>query len=168
MVSEPLSGPEPLGPEHCVEDFCCGVDSLDAYLSHQALADQRAEKSRTYVFTDHARVVAYSTMAAAAVGPAAAPARLAAGQGLHPIPVILLARLAVDMAWQGHGIGEAVLIDALTRAAQAADVIGARAVLVHATNAEASTFYARYGFEASPTDSLHLVMLMKDIRATFA
>lgn len=149
-----------------VDGFACGVISLDTYLMRQALADQRAEKSRTYVFSDGDQVVAYWTLVAAAVEPAATTSRLAAGQGGQPIPVILLARLAVAEAWQGRGIGEAVLIDALTRAAQAADVIGARAVLVHAANERAATFYARYGFAPSSTDTLHMVLLMKDIRAS--
>lgn len=159
-------GPEPLSARHVVTGFRCGVDSLDAYIVGQALADQRAEKSRTSVFSDPERVIAYWTLAAAAVEPAVATSRLAAGQGAQPIPVILLARLAVDESWQGRGIGEAVLIDALARASHAADLIGARAVVVHAISDRAASFYVRYGFEPSPTDPLHLVLLMKDIRAS--
>lgn len=166
MNDDRLVGPEPIGPEHLVAGFRCGVDTLDTYLTGQALADQRAEKRRTYVFCDAERVVAYYTLAAGAVEASAATRRLAAGRGAQPIPVILLARLAVDCDWQGRGIGEAVLVEALARAAQAADVIGARAVLVHAVGAQAVGFYTRYGFEPSPTDPLHLVLLMKDIRKT--
>jgi len=150
-----------------VAGFACGVDSIDTYLVRQALADQRGEKSRTYVFSQGNHVVAFGTLAAAGVEPSATSARLAAGQGGQLIPVILLARLAVDEPWQGRGIGEAVLIDALVRSARAADLIGARAVLVHAINARAAAFYGRYGFEPSPTDELNLVLLMKDIRASF-
>jgi len=162
----PLTGPEPLSALHVVEGFACGDGALDTYLVRQALADQRAEKSRTCVFLDGARVAAYWTLAAASVEPVSASSRLAAGQGSQSIPVILLARLAVDMAWQGRGIGEAVLVDALARASHAANLIGARAVLVHAISPQAAAFYARYGFEPSPTDPLHLVVLMKDIRAS--
>lgn len=161
-----LTGPEPLSARHVVAGFTCGVDSLDAYIVGQALADQRAEKSRTSVFTDTERVIAYWTLAAAAVEPAVATTRLAAGRGNQAIPVILLARLAVDQAWHGRRIGEAVLIDALARASHAADLIGARAVLVNAVNGSAAAFYTRYGFESSPTDPLHMVLLMKDIRAS--
>lgn len=166
MTDRRLIGPEPLSSAHSVAGFTCGVGSLDSYLLRQALADQRAEKSRTSVLSDCERVIAYWTLAAAAVEPAVATARLAAGQGRQPVPVILLARLAVDLAWQGRGIGEAVLIEALARASHAADLIGARAVLVHAVSDRAASFYARYGFEPSPTDPLHMVLLMKDIRAS--
>lgn len=80
--------------------------------------------------------------------------------------MILLARLAVDTAEQGRGLGEAMLVEALARSCEAAGMIGARAVLVHAKNDEARAFYARYGFEPSPTDPLHLMLLMKDARKT--
>ena len=166
MSDRSLTGPEPLSARHVVEGFACGDGALDTYIVRQALADQRAEKSRTCVFLDGVRVVAYWTLAAASVEPILATSRLAAGQGSQSIPVILLARLAVDMAWQGRGIGEAVLVDALARASHAATLIGARAVLVHAISPRAAAFYSRYGFEPSPTDPLHLVMLMKDIRAS--
>ena len=166
MSDRLLVGPEPLGAHHIVAGFACGVDSIDTYLVRQALADQRGEKSRTYVFSQGKRVVAFGTFTAAGIEPAVTTARLAAGQGGQLIPVILLARLAVDESRQGRGIGEAVLIDALARAARAADLIGARAVLVHATNALAAAFYSRYGFEPSPTDELHLVLPMKNIRAS--
>ena len=161
-----LVGPEPLSAQHVVSGFACGTDSLDTYLVRQALADQRAEKSRTCVFSDETRVIAYWTLAAGAVEPDAATERLAAGQGSQPIPVILLARLAVDESCQGRGLGEAVLVDALARASHAADLIGARAVLVHAVGDRAASFYRRYGFEPSPTNPLHMVLLMKDIRAS--
>lgn len=80
--------------------------------------------------------------------------------------MILLARLAVDRREQGRGLGAHLLLDALRRAAEGAEVIGGRAVLVHAADEEARSFYLRYGFESSPTDRLHLIMLMKDLRKT--
>src|SRR5438105_1194372 len=94
------------------------------------------------------------------------PARVAKGLARHPIPIILLARLAVDRGEQGKGLGAALLKDALLRAAQASDIIGCRAVLVHAKDQTAKAFYQRYGFEPSPVDDLHLYLLMKDLRAS--
>ena len=158
---------ESLGSEHVVEGFSCGVESLDRYLVAQAFADQRAEKSRTYVLEREERVVAYFTLAATGMNPQDASVRLAAGQGAQMIPLILLARLAVDEVLQGQGIGEAMLLEALARCASAAETIGARAVLVHATGERAAAFYRRYGFEESRTDPLNLTLLMKDIRETF-
>lgn len=168
MQFEPLVGPEPLDVRHELEGFHCGVPALDAYLRERALTDQRAEKSRTYVATRGRRAVAYFSLAAAGVEPGDATARLVKGQGRQLIPVVLLARLAVDLQEQGHGLGEAMLVDALRRCAQAADMIGARAVLVHAKDERARGFYVRYGFEPSPTNPLHLIVLMKDVRVSIS
>ncbi|MDO8962936.1 MAG: GNAT family N-acetyltransferase [Coriobacteriia bacterium] len=166
MVSEPLLSPAPLSVAHDLSRFDCGVSSLNDYLSRQALADQRAEKSRTYVACRGASVVGYFTLAAASVEPQEATVRLAAGQGAQTIPVVLLARLAVDLRCRRQGLGSALLVAAVTKAAFAADTIGARAVLVHAIGETARSFYVAHGFEPSPTDPLHLVLLMKDIRRT--
>jgi GNAT superfamily N-acetyltransferase len=96
------------------------------------------------------------------------PPRIAKGQSALPIGVILLARLAVDRSEQGQGLGAALLKDALLRCAQAADIIGARAVLVHAIDAEARKFYEYFGFEECPANDLHLMLLMKDLRSYLA
>ena len=168
MSAEPVFGPEPLTSEHDVSAFDCGVSSLNTYLSEQALADQRADKSQTQVAVKGGRVVAYYSLAAGGVEVLEATERLAKGQGRQAIPVVLLARLAVDMTEQGHGLGEQMLREALARSAAAADIIGARALLVHAVNESAKDFYSRYGFEESPTHPLHLMLLMKDIRKTLA
>ena len=166
MTAEPLRGPESLDSGHDAMHFDCGVSGLNGYLIDRALSDQRAEKSRTYVAARGARVVAYFSLAASSAEPADATERLARGQGGQPIPVILLARLAVDTSEQGQHLGEAMLIEALAKSAAAADAIGARAVLVHAKDASARGFYERYGFEESPTDPLHLMLLIKDVRKT--
>jgi predicted N-acetyltransferase YhbS len=157
-------GPEALSPAHDAGAFECGREELNGYLTKRAFADQQAEKSRTYVVCRGARVVAYLSLAAGSVERAEAPECLAKGQGQQSIPVILLARLAVDVSEQGRGLGEALLVEALRRSAAAADIIGARAVIVHAKDQEARSFYERYGFEGSPTNPLHLVLLMKDVR----
>jgi GNAT superfamily N-acetyltransferase len=162
--AEPPLDLEPLDASHEVEEFDCGVPALNDYLAHQALRDQQAEKTRTFVATRSGRVIAFFSLAAASVEPDKATERLARGQGAQGIPVIFLARFAVDSSEQGRGIGEAMLVQALARCAQAADIIGARAVLVHAKDDRARGFYEKYGFESSPTNPLHLVVLMKDIR----
>jgi GNAT superfamily N-acetyltransferase len=164
VSAEGLFEPEPLGADHDIAGFDCGREPLNAYLSRWALADQSAGKSRTYVACRGITVVAFFSLAAGSVEPETATSRVAKGQGRQPIPVILLARLAVDLRGQGRGLGEAMLVDALRRCVAAADVIGARAVIVHAKDAQARSFYARYGFEPSPTNPLHLLLLVKDVR----
>ncbi|MGH9197184.1 MAG: GNAT family N-acetyltransferase, partial [Acidimicrobiia bacterium] len=106
----------------------------------------------------------YYALAAASVEPGDVPARVSKGLSRQPIPVILLARLAIHRDEQGKGLGAALLKDSLIRALSAADQIGARAVLVHAKDDEARTFYEHFDFEASPTDPFHLSLLMKDLR----
>jgi GNAT superfamily N-acetyltransferase len=155
---------EPLSEEHDVAVFDCGVPALNVYLTKQALADQRAEKARTFVAVRGRHVVAFFSFAAASVEPQDATARLARGQGAQAIPVILLARLAVDTSEQGRGLGGAMLVEAVARSAQAANIIGARAVLVHAKDPSARRFYEKHDFEPSPSNPLHLIVLMKDIR----
>jgi len=118
-----------------------------------------------YVAHRAGRVVGYYALAAASVELEEAPARVKKGLARRPIPVILLARLAVALSEQGRGLGAALLRDALNRIGSAADQIGARAVLVHAKDDEAKSFYQHYDFEPSPTDPLHLFLLMKDLRA---
>lgn len=164
MSAEALYGPEPLTSEHNVSAFDCGVPSLNSYLIDQALADQRAGKSRTLVAVRAERVVAYFSLAAGSVDVADATERLAKGQGRQAIPVVLLGRMAVDRGEQGRGLGSRMLLEAAARAAAAAEVIGARALLVQAVDDRARSFYLKHGFEPSPTHLLHLIMLMKDIR----
>jgi predicted N-acetyltransferase YhbS len=89
---------------------------------------------------------------------------VAKGLANHPVPIILLTRLAVDKNNQGVGLGRAMLKDALFRIAGAADIVGARAVLVHAIDAGGAAFYGRFNFEPSPVNDLHLMLLMKDLR----
>ena len=166
MSAEALFGPEPLEARHDVSSFDCGVPALSDYLIDRALTDARAGKSQTQVACRGDSVVAYYSLAAGSVEPGAATERAATGQGRQPIPVIVLARLAVDLTEQGCGLGEQMLVQALARSAEAALLIGVRAVLVHAKDGAAREFYERYGFEPSPTHPLHLLLLMKDIRKT--
>jgi GNAT superfamily N-acetyltransferase len=111
-------------------------------------------------------VIAYHSLTAGAVRKEESPERVAKGLAKHPIGVILLARLAVDRSAQGEGLGKALLMDALVRCCDAADAVGARAVLVHALDEQAAAFYRRFGFEPSPLNPNQLMLLMKDLRAT--
>lgn len=167
MTAEPVYGPEVLGPHHDVDTFDCGVESLDDYLQRRALSDQAAGKSRTYVIVRQERVVGYFSLAASSVEPALASSRAARGQGNQPIPAILIARLAVDRSEQGEHLGEALLVDSLLKSAAASETIGARVVMAHALDEAAKAFYLKYGFEQSPTNDLHVMILLKDVRRTF-
>jgi predicted GNAT family N-acyltransferase len=167
VASEAVYGPEKLTPEHRVNGFDCGTGGLNDYLRDRALSDQTARKSVTYVLTRAGRVVGYYSVAAASIEPESATMRAATGQGRQPIPAILIGRLAVDSLAQGAHVGRALLLDALRKSMAAADIIGARVVLVHASDERARSFYLAHGFEQSPTHALHLMMLMKDIRRTF-
>jgi predicted N-acetyltransferase YhbS len=164
----PLASPVPLDKGHDLAPFDCGAGPLNDYLKRHALQNNQNRSARTYVATRGTRVVGYYTLAAGSVGKADTPPRVSAGLGNYPVPVILLARLAVDSPEQGKGLGRGLLKDALLRVIQAADIVGCRAVLVHAKDAAAKAFYERHGFEPSPTDPLHLYLLMKDVAATLA
>jgi epoxyqueuosine reductase len=144
--------------------FACGVAALDDFLVERALAEEATGKTR--VAARDARVAAFFGLKAATVSP---PPTIKQQPGQAPldIPAILLARLAVDGPEQGHGLGEAMLVQALSRCAQAADTMFARAVLATAETDEARGFYEKYGFEPSPSDPRHLVLRMKDVRKTF-
>jgi GNAT superfamily N-acetyltransferase len=156
---------EKLCPGHAIEDFDCGREELNRYLVRYAWANQQAGTGLTYVGLDGDSVVGYYTLAVGQVMREEAPERLSKGLARHPVPIMLLARLAVDRRWQGQGIGKAMLKDAMMRTLQAADIAGIRALAVHAKDEQARAFYERYDFVVSPTDSMHLFVLLKDIRA---
>lgn len=161
-----LAPPEPLDVRHALEPFDCGSDALNDFLRRHAHASQRSGAARTYVTHRANVVVGYYSLAAASVEPARAPARVLKGLARHPVPVTLLARLAVDVREQGKGVGASLLQDALLRHLQAEAIIGSRALLVHAADSSAAEFYRKFGFEPSPTDPHHLYLLTKDIRRT--
>ena len=153
-----------LAPDHDLSDFDCGEPALDDWLRRFALANQAAEAAQTYVIHRGGQVVGYYALAAGSVEREQAPGRVARGLARHAIPVVILARLAVDRREQGRGLGKALLKDALLRIAGAADVIGVRAVLVHAKDDEARTFFERFDFEPSPVDPLQMFLLTKDLK----
>ena len=166
MNEAPPLRPSPLNADHRLAAFGCGESELDAYLWRFALGNQSSGKSRTYVSTSSGEVIAYYSLAPFSVGVREVPARIAAGQGRQDIPVILIGRLAVDVRYQGAGLGSQMLLDALLRSAQGAEIIGGRAVLVHAKSARARDFYLRHGFDQTPSSDQHLMMLLKDVRET--
>jgi len=160
-----LSIVEPISESHDLSRFDCGGhESLNDWLKRFAITNQKNESARTYVVHRNGAVVGYYSISAGSVSVEDAPARIAKGLARHPVPVILLARLAVDKSEKGTGLGKALLKDALARIAQAADIVGARAVLVHAIDEPARKFYEHFDFEPSPVHELQLMLLMKDLR----
>nr|NDG06638.1 N-acetyltransferase [Oxalobacteraceae bacterium] len=125
----------------------------------------QSNSAQTYVCGYGGSVVGFYSLAVGSVDPAAAAPRVIKGVPRHPVPVMILARLAVDVAHQRVGLGRALLKDALRRTAQAADIAGIRALLVHAKDERARNWYLSFDFEPSPSDPLHLFLLMKDLRA---
>jgi GNAT superfamily N-acetyltransferase len=109
-------------------------------------------------------IVGYHTLTVGQVILEDAPDRLKRGLAKHPIPIMLLARLAIDRRWQGRGVGKALLRDAMQRTLQAADIAGIRALAVHAKDEEARHFYEHFDFAPSPADPMHLFVLLKDVR----
>jgi GNAT superfamily N-acetyltransferase len=157
----------PLERGHELVAFDSGADALDGWLRRFARIADAAGTAKTYVLADGNRVLGYYALAPAAVNRQELPERHAEGMPAHPIGVILLARLAVDRSIQGQGYGRALMADASIRTLQAADLVGARAMLVHARDERAAGFYERLGFTRSQTDALHLMVLVKDLRRTF-
>jgi GNAT superfamily N-acetyltransferase len=159
--------PEPLDADHNLADFDCGVQSLNVWLKKHAATAAAAGSARTYVVHDEEqdRVVGFHALAAASITHAEATRRAAKGMPRHPLPAVLLARLAVDRTVQQRGVGAWLLRDAMLRSLSAAESVGIRVLLVHAIDDTARAFYEHHGFEPSPTDPLNLQMLTKDIRA---
>jgi GNAT superfamily N-acetyltransferase len=157
---------EKLTKVHDLSSFDCGTASLNEWLQRFAWQNQQADAAKVYVAHHRDNVViGYHSLTASSVRRDDAPARVAKGLANHPVGVALLGRLAVDGRQKGKGFGRALLLDALMRTAQAADTIGIRAILVHAIDEDAKRFYLHFNFEVSPVDSMHLMLLMKDLRA---
>lgn len=159
-----VSAPEPLTDRHDCAGFACGRETLDTWLTQRALRNQASGASRTFVVCDGRRVVAYYALASSAVTAEIATGRLRRNMP-DPIPVVVLARLAVDRSYQGMGLGRALLQDAGKRVLHAADAIGIRGLLVHALDETAQAFYERLGFDSSPLDPMTLMITLADLRA---
>ena len=159
---------EKLTKQHSVDDFDCGEDALNRFLSRFALPNQQASASQTYIGLADDTIVGFYTLVVSEVAYDDAPERLKKGLARHPVPLMLLARLAVSQVWQGKGIGAGLLKDAMLRTTQAAEIGGIRALAAHAKNDAACAFYEHFGFIASPTDPLHLFVLTKDLQRIIA
>jgi GNAT superfamily N-acetyltransferase len=145
-----------------VDAFDCGQPALNQFLQRYALLNQRANSAQSYVCVQGETVVGYYSLVVGSVEHLAAPTRVSKGLARHPVPVMLLGRLAVDRAHQGQGLGKALLKDALLRTSQAAEIAGIRCLLVHAKDMAARRWYERWDFDASPTDPYHLYLMLKD------
>jgi GNAT superfamily N-acetyltransferase len=159
---------EKLRPDHKIEGFDCGREELNRYLLRYAWTNQQAGAAQTYVGLVGDTVVGYHTLAVGEVKREHAPERLIKGLARHPVPIMLLARLAIDRRWQGQGIGKALLRDAMQRTLHAADIAGIRAFAVHAKDEDARNFYEKFDFISSPTDPMHLFVLLKDVKRIIA
>ena len=164
-MSLKLNAPIPLATTHILDDFACGEASLDEWLKRRALTNQLSGASRTFVVTDQeARVFGYYAMAAGAVSHQAATSSVRRNMP-DPVPVMVLARLAVDHSAQGLKLGGAMLQDAVNRAATVAQNAGVRALLVHALHNRAKEFYQHYGFQASPLHPMTLMLRLNSVKA---
>lgn len=162
-----LSNPAPLDKTHDTASFDCGVDPLNDYLRKYALVNQQNRSARTYVALRENRIAGYYSLASGSVSRDEVPARVAQRMGKYPVPVTLLARLAVDLSEKGKGLGRGLMKDAVLRAIQASDLVGSRAIVTHAKDEAAKAFYLKFSFVPSPLNDLHPYLLMKDIKAMF-
>lgn len=162
-----LAPPEPLNATHRLSDFDSGVDSLNDWLRRRALANQTSGASRTFVLCERGEVVGYYALASSAISASSAPGRFRRNMP-NPIPVVVLARLAVANSHQGRGIGRALFQDAARRIINAADAIGIRGMIVHALSEEAKNFYLRLGLVPAPAEPMTLMASVADLKAAFA
>lgn len=165
MSSKSYDSIRKLAASDNVEVFDSGQPALNQYLQRFALTNQKANSAQTYVCCQDGVVVGFYSLAVGSVEPKNAAPRVLKGMARHPAPVMILARLAVDLKHQRVGLGRALLRDALLRTTQAADIAGIRALLVHAKDDAARQWYLNWEFEPSETDSFHLFLLLKDLKA---
>jgi GNAT superfamily N-acetyltransferase len=161
-----ISGPTPITDEHDLGAFDCGVEELSVWLKCRAVPNQLSNSTRTYVAASGVRVIGFHSLAAGAVQRELAVTELRRNSP-ESIPIILLARLAVDVFQQNHGIGGALLLDAVKRSLSASEIIGARAMMINAMSDNAVNFYTRYGFRPSPIAPHLLMATIADLRTTF-
>ena len=156
--------PQALNAKHQLGDFDCGKPALNDWLVRHAMQAQSSGSARTCVVVEGARVVGYFSLAVGQADAMEVPDRVRKGMGRYPIPVVILARLAVSLQDQGKGIGVGMLQEAIRRTIGIADQAGVRALLTHPIDEEASRFYRRFGFESSPIREQQLLLLLKDAR----
>lgn len=165
MSSELLPGTFPVSKEFDPASFDCGVPELNNYLKKFALQNHANLSAKTFVALRGNRVVGYYSLTVTSAERAEPPERVTKGLARHPVPLVLIARLAVDETEKGCGLGKALMKDALRRILKGTEDFGCRAVVVHAKDAQAKAFYEKCGFVPSPLTPLHLYLLIKDVRA---
>ena len=161
-MSPAVGAPEHLDSRHDLSNFECGISELDAWLKRRALQNEASGASRTFVITDGSRVIGYYALATGAVAHATATGRVRRNMP-DPVPVMVLARLAVDREHQGRGLGVGLLKDALLRILQASEIAGIRAVLLHAISESSKRFYLPHGFAESPVDPMTMMVTIADL-----
>lgn len=159
-----LSGPQLLTPQHVLEPFDCGKPALNDWLLRHARQAQASGSAKTYVVLDGESIAAYYSLTVGQVEPVDAPERMRKGMAQYPIPVVVLARLAVSTRHQKQGLGVGLLQDAIRRTVLVAEQAGIRAMLTHPIDAQAAEFYARFGFAGSDLRPQQLLLLLKDAR----
>lgn len=157
--------PRPIEATDNAADFASGEESLDRYLADRALTNHLADLGRCYVCVDAetGQILGYYTLSAVAVEHADLPGKVRRNAP-NPVPAVLMGRLAIDAKAQGSGLGRFLVRDAILSTLAAADRIGVRILLVHALHEQAATFYEKLGFKRSPSDALHLYLLLADAR----
>ena len=165
---QPLQALQPLQPlqaHHYLAAFDCGKPTLNEWLHRHARQAQGSGSAKVFVIPDAAgHVLAFYGLTVGQIDTLDAPERIRQGMGCYPIPVVVLARLAVATVAQGQGLGVALLQDAIRRTVQVAEQVGIRALLTHPIDDEAAGFYRRFGFVASPVREGQLLLLLKDAR----
>ena len=159
-----ITGPLALDADDRLESFDCGNPALNDWLLHHARQAQGSGSARTFVVTEKKQVVGYFSLTVGQVDTMTAPDRVSKGMGRYPIPVVILARLAVSRHLQGKGIGRGLLQDAIRRTLMIAEQAGIRALLTHPVDDQAARFYQRFGFIPSPLRHQQLLLLLKDAR----
>ncbi len=163
LAGESITPPEPLAQHHDLDRFDCGVATLDEWLKRRARRNENDGASRTFVVCAGDRVVGFYSLAASSILHTEATGKVRRNMP-DPVPALLLGRLAVDRAWHGKGLGGDLLANAVLRAISAAELVGLRAILVHAISAEARTFYEKHGFRSSPLDDMTLMVTLDEAR----
>lgn len=159
-----LSAPVPLDRKHHLIGFDCGKPSLNDWLTKIAIQAQGSGSAKTFVVMDGVELAGYFSLTVGQVDSTEASDRIRQGMGKHPIPVVILARLAVALSWQGKGIGKGMLQDAIRRTTLISEQAGIRALLSHPLDEAAKEFYLRFGFQESPIREGQLILLLKDAR----
>lgn len=162
MVDQKIQAPQRLSTQNDVDSFGSGVESLDRWLKKRAAVNEKNNASRTYVVCVDNKVIGYYALAVGSVRHDELPSRIKRNMP-NPVPVMILARLAVDSSWQGRGIGSGMLQDAILRTLNAAEIAGIKAILVHAIDDVAKQFYAHHGFRASPVEPRTLMITLKEV-----